>query len=43
MIRQLLVIGAESVGVGPDEHGRAIKSEFERVAKAIAAAGLKPE
>jgi len=43
VIRQLVVIGAESVGVGPDQHDRAVKAEFERVTKAIAAAGLKAE
>lgn len=35
--------GIEPVGGGPDEYGRAIAAENERMAKAVAAASLKPE
>jgi hypothetical protein len=31
VIQQLNVVGAESVGAGPDDFDRAIKSETERV------------
>jgi tripartite-type tricarboxylate transporter receptor subunit TctC len=43
VLRALNVVGAEPVSGGPDVHQRAMKDEYDRVAKAIAAAGLKPE
>jgi tripartite-type tricarboxylate transporter receptor subunit TctC len=42
-IRQLAVVGIEAVGAGPDEFASALKSEAERVAKAVQAAGIKPQ
>ncbi len=43
VMRALNVVGAEAVSGGAEEHQRAMKAEYDRVAKAIAAAGLKPE
>lgn len=42
-IRQLAIVGIEAVGAGPDEFASALKSEAERVAKAVQAAGIKPQ
>jgi tripartite-type tricarboxylate transporter receptor subunit TctC len=42
-VRQLAVVGVESVGAGPGDFGQALNREIERVAVAIAAAGVKPE
>jgi tripartite-type tricarboxylate transporter receptor subunit TctC len=42
-VRQLGSAGIDAVGGGPDDYARAIKGENERVAKAVQAAGIKPE
>jgi tripartite-type tricarboxylate transporter receptor subunit TctC len=42
-IRQLAIVGIEAVGAGPDEFASALKSEAARVAKAVQAAGIKPQ
>jgi len=41
VVQQLKVVGVESVGSGPDDFDRAIKSEIERVAKVVKATGIK--
>jgi tripartite-type tricarboxylate transporter receptor subunit TctC len=41
VVQQLKVVGVESVGLGPDDFDRAIKSEIERVAKVVKATGIK--
>jgi tripartite-type tricarboxylate transporter receptor subunit TctC len=41
--KQLAASGVETVGGGPDEYAKAISDENARMAKAIEAAGLKPE
>ena len=41
VVRQFAVAGIEPVGGGPDEFQAALKSEAERVAKVVQAAGLK--
>jgi len=43
VVRQLAVVGVEPVGGGPDDFGRALKGEIERVSKVIQAAGIKIE
>jgi tripartite-type tricarboxylate transporter receptor subunit TctC len=42
-VQALNVAGIEAVGGGPDAYAKAIADENERMAKAIQAAGLKPE
>ena len=42
-IQAMAVAGIEPVGAGPDDYAKAIANENERLAKAIAAANLKPE
>jgi tripartite-type tricarboxylate transporter receptor subunit TctC len=42
-VRQLAVVGVESVGAGSGDFRQALKREIERVATAVAAAGIKPE
>jgi hypothetical protein len=42
-VRQLAVVGVESVGAGPGDFEQALKREIERVAAAVVAAGMKPE
>jgi tripartite-type tricarboxylate transporter receptor subunit TctC len=42
-VLRLAVLGVESVGAGPGDFGQALKREIERVAVAVAAAGIKPE
>jgi tripartite-type tricarboxylate transporter receptor subunit TctC len=42
-VRQLGSAGIDAVGGGPDDYARAIKGENERGAKAVQAAGIKPE
>jgi len=42
-VQRLAAVGIEAVGGGPEEYGRAIKGENERVAKVVQAAGIKPE
>lgn len=42
-VKQLAAAGIDAAGAGPDEYAAAIKGETERVAKAVQAAGLKPE
>jgi tripartite-type tricarboxylate transporter receptor subunit TctC len=41
--RKLMAVGIEPGAAGPDEFAHAIKSEVERVAQTVDAAGLKPE
>ncbi len=41
VIKQLAVVGDEPRGGGPNEFDRALKSETERVAKVVKAAGIK--
>jgi tripartite-type tricarboxylate transporter receptor subunit TctC len=43
VLQRFTASGIEGVAGGPDEYGRVIKGENERVAKAVEAAGLKPE
>jgi tripartite-type tricarboxylate transporter receptor subunit TctC len=43
VIRALAVVGVESTGGGPEEFGRALQGEIERVAKVVKAAGIKLE
>jgi tripartite-type tricarboxylate transporter receptor subunit TctC len=43
VIGQLAIVGVEPVGGGPDDFGRALKAETERVAKVIQSAALKPQ
>lgn len=43
LIQTLNNAGIDAVGAGPADYARAIKGENERLAKAIAAAGIKPE
>ncbi|MEA2939168.1 MAG: hypothetical protein QOC56_2672 [Alphaproteobacteria bacterium] len=41
VIKQLAVVGVEPAGGGPEEFGRALKGEIERVAKVVKAADIK--
>lgn len=43
VLQAFTVAGIDAVGAGPDDYARAINSENERVAKAVKAAGIKPE
>jgi tripartite-type tricarboxylate transporter receptor subunit TctC len=43
VIRQFAVAGIEAAGDGPDDFDRMLKSEKERVAKVVNAAGIKAE
>jgi tripartite-type tricarboxylate transporter receptor subunit TctC len=43
IIRQFAAAGIEPAGAGPVEYGAALKRESERVAKTVAAAGMKPQ
>ncbi len=43
VVRQFAVAGIEPVGAGPDEFQAALKSEAERVARVVQAAGLKAQ
>jgi tripartite-type tricarboxylate transporter receptor subunit TctC len=43
VIKQLVTVGVEPTGGGPDDFDRALKGETERVAKVIATAGIKVE
>jgi tripartite-type tricarboxylate transporter receptor subunit TctC len=42
-IRQFVNVGIEPVGAGPDALEQALKSEIERVAKVVEAAGIRPQ
>jgi tripartite-type tricarboxylate transporter receptor subunit TctC len=43
VIKQLAVVGVEPTGGGPEEFGRALNGEIERVAKVVKAAEIKLE
>jgi tripartite-type tricarboxylate transporter receptor subunit TctC len=43
VLQRFTALGIEALWAGADDYGRVIKGENERVAKAIEAAGLKPE
>jgi len=43
VIKQLAVVGVEPTGGGPDEFGRALKGEAERVGEVIRTTGIKVE
>ncbi len=43
LIQALNTAGVDAVGAGPADYGRAIQSEIDRMAKAIAAAQIKSE
>jgi tripartite-type tricarboxylate transporter receptor subunit TctC len=43
VIAQFDKAGAEPVGTGPDDFAHALKEEAQRVAKAVQAAGIKPQ
>jgi tripartite-type tricarboxylate transporter receptor subunit TctC len=43
VLQRFTASGIEAVWAGPDDYARVIKGENERVAKAVEAAGLKPE
>lgn len=43
VIKQLVTVGVEPTGGGPDEFGRALRGETERVGKVIQATGIKVE
>jgi tripartite-type tricarboxylate transporter receptor subunit TctC len=43
VIKQLVAVGVEPTGGGPDDFDRALKGETERVVKVIASAGIKVE
>ena len=43
VLQRFTASGIEAVWDGPQEYGRTIKVENERVEKAVKAAGLKPE
>jgi len=43
IVKQLAVVGVEPTGGGPEEFGRALQGEIERVAKVVKAAGIKLE
>jgi tripartite-type tricarboxylate transporter receptor subunit TctC len=42
-VQAMTVAGIEAVGGGPEAYAKAIADETARMAKAIAAAGLKPD
>jgi tripartite-type tricarboxylate transporter receptor subunit TctC len=42
-VQQFAAAGIDPVGGGPDEYGRAIKEENDRVAKVVKEAKIKPE
>ena len=43
IVRKLMAVGIEPAAGGPDEFARTLKSETDRVAQVVEAAGLKPE
>jgi tripartite-type tricarboxylate transporter receptor subunit TctC len=43
VIRQFAVAGIEAAGDGPEDFGRMLKSEKERVVQVVNAAGIKAE
>jgi tripartite-type tricarboxylate transporter receptor subunit TctC len=43
IVKQFAAVGIESAGAGPTEYTQALNRESERVAKTVAAAGMKPQ
>ena len=43
VLQRFTALGIEAAWNGPQDYGRAIEAENERVEKAVKAAGLKPE
>jgi len=43
IVKALAVVGVEPTGGGPEEFGRALQGEIERVAKVVKTAGIKLE
>jgi tripartite-type tricarboxylate transporter receptor subunit TctC len=43
VIKQFTTAGIEAIGVGPDEYGKAMKAEIQRVNEVVKVAGIKPQ